>query len=110
MGSSCSATAAVRSPHVATQGPGAAKPVPGFTVHGFRSSFKDFCGERSGAPREIAELCPRARDRQRRGADQDARSDLLDRRRQLMQQWATFLLAPPATGSKVVALRGRRRG
>ena len=82
---------------------------PGFTVHGFRSSFKDFCGERSGAPREIAELCL-AHAIGSAVEQAYARSDLLDRRRQLMQQWATFLLAPPATGSKVVALRGRRRG
>ena len=27
------------------------------TVHGFRSSFRDWCGEETSFPREIAEQC-----------------------------------------------------
>ena len=57
--------------------------------HGFRSSFRDWCGENS-KPREVAEAClghvvgsvtERAY----------ARSDLLNRRRVLLEEWAQYL-------------------
>ena len=46
-------------------------------VHGFRSSFRDWCGE-TGVDREVAEAAY-------------ARSDLLERRRTVMQKWADYL-------------------
>ena len=62
--------------------------VPG-TVHGMRSSFRDWAAERTNAPREIAELClahevGSAVERAYR------RSDLLDKRRDLVDAWARF--------------------
>jgi len=73
------------------------------TVHGFRSSFRDWAEERGGMPREIAELClahevGNAVERAYR------RSDLIDRRRQLMEAWARFSTSAGA-GGKVVELR-----
>jgi len=59
------------------------------TVHGFRSSFRDWAEEKGGLPREVAELClahevGNAVERAYR------RSDLLDKRRTLMERWARF--------------------
>ena len=68
------------------------------TVHGFRSSFRDWCAE-TGKPREIAEAALAHTVGGVEGAY--FRSDLFDRRRRLMDSWAVYL-----TGSdeKVVAL------
>ena len=58
------------------------------TVHGLRSSFRDWCAE-SGQPREIAEAALAHVVGGVEGAY--FRSDLYDRRRKLMQDWAQFL-------------------
>ncbi|MYC65055.1 MAG: tyrosine-type recombinase/integrase [Acidobacteriia bacterium] len=57
--------------------------------HGFRSSFRDWCGE-TGQPREVAEACL-AHAVQSKVEAAYARSDLLKRRRILMQAWADYL-------------------
>ena len=57
--------------------------------HGFRSSFRDWCGE-TGQPREVAEACLAHAVRSKVEAAY-ARSDLLNRRRVLMQAWAEYL-------------------
>ena len=54
----------------------------GFTVHGFRSTFRDWASEAAGAPREVAEACLA----HQVGSEVErayARSDMLERRRQL---------------------------
>ena len=58
------------------------------TVHGFRSSFRDWCGE-TGVPREVAEACLAHAIRNQAEAAY-ARSDLLDRRREVMEAWAEY--------------------
>ena len=73
------------------------------TVHGFRSTFRDWAAERTSVPREIAELClahevGNAVERAYR------RSDLFDKRRELMSQWARFCMSAGSKGS-VVELR-----
>jgi integrase len=81
---------------------------PGLTVHGFRSAFRDWGGERTNAPRELLEiaLAHYQGDATERAY---ARSDLIEKRRRVMQQWATFLATPSApSGSTVVTLRTRR--
>lgn len=59
------------------------------TVHGFRSSFRDWAEERGNMPREVAELClahevGNAVERAYR------RSDLIEKRRTLMERWERF--------------------
>jgi len=73
------------------------------TVHGFRSSFRDWCSERTTFPREIAEisLAHQVGDAVERAY---ARSDILDKRRDLMDQWARFCLSAGSVGD-VVELR-----
>jgi integrase len=64
--------------------------VEGVTVHGFRSTFRDWSSEGANAPREVAELSIS----HRIGSDVErayARSDLLDKRRALMERWSQFV-------------------
>jgi integrase len=71
------------------------------TVHGFRSSFRDWAAERTGFPAEVAEMAlahavsDKVEAAYRRG-------DLFQKRRQLMDTWARFCMAP-ATVGKVVS-------
>lgn len=59
------------------------------TAHGFRSTFRDWCAEATNYPREVAEaalahvLSDKTESAYQRG-------DLLDKRRRLMADWATF--------------------
>ena len=60
------------------------------TPHGFRSSFRDWAAEHTDAPRAVMEaalahVIPDATEAAY------ARSDLFERRRKLMQQWADYL-------------------
>jgi integrase len=59
------------------------------TVHGFRSAFRDWAGERTSFAREVAEeaLAHLVGDRVERAY---RRGDALDKRRSLMDAWATF--------------------
>ena len=64
------------------------------TVHGFRSSFRDWCAE-TGKPRELAEAALAHVVAGVEGAY--FRSDLFERRRRLMADWAHFLSGDDAT-------------
>lgn len=59
------------------------------TVHGFRSSFRDWCGEATAFPREVAEaaLAHLVGDETERAY---RRGDALAKRRELMEAWAAF--------------------
>lgn len=59
------------------------------TVHGLRSSFRDWCSETS-VPREVAEQALAHTVRGVEGAY--ARSDLLDLRRPVMEAWGDYLV------------------
>lgn len=64
--------------------------VEGVTVHGFRSTFRDWASEIANAPREVAEMSLA----HKVGSDVErayARSDLLEKRRILMDQWSQFV-------------------
>lgn len=71
-----------------------------FTVHGFRSSFRDWAGDCTETPREVIEgalahLVGSAVERAYR------RRDALEKRRRLMEAWETFCVTPPS--SNVIA-------
>ena len=60
------------------------------TVHGFRSSFRDWCGDYTNYPRDLAEQCLA------HGADDPVeaayrRGDALERRREIMNEWSKFV-------------------
>jgi integrase len=71
------------------------------TVHGFRSAFRDWCGETTSFPREIAEaaLAHVAGDATERAY---RRGDALQKRRKLMEAWAGF--CEPKACSNVVPM------
>lgn len=60
------------------------------TVHGFRSTFRDWAGETTVHPREVIEaaLAHRVKDKAEAAY---ARGDLFTKRRKLMQDWASFV-------------------
>jgi integrase len=72
--------------------------VEGATVHGLRSTFRDWASEVANAPRELAEMSLS----HKVGSDVErayARSDLLERRRTLMERWSGFV---SNRGAKIV--------
>jgi integrase len=76
------------------------------TAHGFRSSFRDWAAEHTNYPAEVAELALA----HTVGSKVEAayrRGDMLDRRRRLMAEWATYCTtAPePAPSANVTPLR-----
>ena len=62
----------------------------GAVPHGFRSSFRDWAAECSDAPREVCELALAHVNSDRVEAAY-RRTDLFERRRERMEQWAAFL-------------------
>jgi integrase len=72
------------------------------TVHGFRSSFRDWAGNVSNFPREIAETAlahvvgDKAEQAYRRG-------DALEKRRKLMEAWAAYI--EPKASANIVQIR-----
>ena len=64
----------------------------GAVPHGFRSSFRDWAAERTDVPREVCELALAHVNSDRVEAAY-RRSDLFERRRQLMQDWSDYLAA-----------------
>ena len=72
------------------------------TVHGFRSTFRDWAGNETHFPRELAEhalahvIGDKAEQAYRRG-------DALEKRRALMAAWEQY--CEPAEGGKVVSIR-----
>ena len=76
------------------------------TVHGFRSTFRDWASETTGFPHEVCEMAlahtigNKAEAAYRRG-------DLFDKRRKLMEAWAGY--CGRRTGDKVVHLRAEQQ-
>ena len=75
------------------------------TIHGFRSSFSNFCHERTSHSAHTIEISLA----HRVGTETERayrRTDMISKRRQLMEQWSKFCLSPPAKISgDVVPLR-----
>jgi integrase len=60
------------------------------TVHGFRSSFRDWAAEQTDVPREVVEAC--LAHAVGDGAELAyKRTDFLEKRRALMETWAKYL-------------------
>ena len=59
------------------------------TVHGFRSSFRDWAAEETSFPGEVAEAAL-AHAIQNRVEAAYRRTDFFEKRRKLMAQWAKF--------------------
>ena len=73
------------------------------TVHGFRSTFRDWAGDHTRFPREVIEAALA----HTVGSDTERayrRGDALDRRRELLEAWASY--CEPSVAGNVVRLRG----
>jgi integrase len=77
------------------------------TAHGFRSSFRDWCGDEGDVPRELAEaaLAHAIRDTTERAY---RRRTAVELRRAVMEKWSSFILPPKPT--EVVNIEEARRG
>lgn len=77
------------------------------TVHGFRSTFRDWAAETTGYPNHVVEMAlahavgDKVEAAYRRG-------DLFEKRRRLMEEWARYC-ARPAVAGDVVELKVRLR-
>ena len=72
--------------------------------HGFRSTFTDWCAERTAYPAEVREMALA----HAVGNDTEAayrRGDLFEKRRKLMIDWAKFVDTPPAKGGNIVQFK-----
>ncbi len=63
---------------------------PGVTVHGFRSSFREWAAEQTNFPSAVCELALAHVNKDRVEAAYQ-RSDLFDRRRELMETWGRYI-------------------
>jgi integrase len=78
------------------------------TVHGFRSTFRDWAAECTNFPSEVVEMAlahavgNKVEAAYRRG-------DLFEKRRRLMTEWASYCNMPKAATSTIIPLRGRRK-
>jgi integrase len=79
----------------------------GFTVHGMRSTFRDWAAERApNYPREVAEAALAHTNGDKVEAAY-RRSDLFEQRARLMRDWAKYCTGPAAKSGKVTAIRQR---
>lgn len=77
------------------------------TVHGFRSGFRDWSAECTGYAHEVAEMAL-AHTIENKVERAYRRGDLFDKRRRLMDDWATYCATIPAAGDNVTPIRNRQ--
>ena len=72
------------------------------TIHGFRSSFRDWAGNETPSPREVVEtaLAHVIGDKAEQAY---RRSDALEKRRKLMEAWATY--SEPGKHHNIISMR-----
>jgi integrase len=76
------------------------------TPHGFRSSFRDWCAERTAFPREVCEMAlGHAISNEVEAAYR--RGDLFEKRRQLMSEWARYCGEIGTARGEVVSINRR---
>jgi integrase len=74
---------------------------PDVTVHGMRSAFRDWCSEETSFPREVVEMSL-AHAIKNKTEEAYFRSDLLEKRRALMDAWAVYLVGAEVSPLKQV--------
>lgn len=77
-----------------------------YVPHGLRSTFRDWVAECSNYPRELAERAL-AHTIANQAEAAYYRSDVLEKRRAMMQDWAKFVATPYSAPGKVVPLKRR---
>ena len=79
------------------------------TVHGFRSGFRDWAAECTGFAHEVAEMAL-AHTIENKVERAYRRGDLFDKRRRLMDDWATYCASDGTAGATVTPIRGVAAG
>ncbi len=79
------------------------------TVHGFRSGFRDWSAECTSYAHEVAEMAL-AHTIENKVERAYRRGDLFDKRRRLMDDWATYCATIPAAGANVTPIRKAEAG
>jgi integrase len=74
------------------------------TVHGFRSTFRDWAAERTSYAHEVCEMAL-AHTIGNKSEAAYRRGNLFEKRRRLMDDWATYCGTPEATGSNVTPIK-----
>jgi integrase len=74
------------------------------TVHGFRSTFRDWSAECTGYAHEVCEMAL-AHSIGNKAEAAYRRGDLFDKRRRLMADWATYCASEGAAGAKITPIR-----
>lgn len=74
------------------------------TVHGFRSGFRDWSAECTSYAHEVAEMAL-AHSIDNKVERAYRRGDLFEKRRRLMNDWATYCSSIPVTGSMATPIR-----
>jgi integrase len=74
------------------------------TVHGFRSTFRDWSAESTSYPHEVCEMAL-AHTISNKAEAAYRRGDLFEKRRRLMAEWASYCDGDSATGSTVTPIR-----
>jgi integrase len=75
----------------------------GITVHGFRSTFRDWCAESTNYPADVAEMALAHALRDKTEAAY-RRGDLFEKRARLMTDWARYC-SKPAEPAAIVPIR-----
>jgi integrase len=76
----------------------------GATVHGFRSTFRDWAAEQTSYPNELCEIALAHAVSDKTEAAY-RRGDMMEKRRRLMADWATYCEREPAAMDNVVSIR-----
>ncbi|MDP3165239.1 MAG: integrase arm-type DNA-binding domain-containing protein [Hydrogenophaga sp.] len=74
------------------------------TVHGWRSTFRDWAAERTNYPSDMAEMAL-AHTLSNKVEAAYRRGDMLEKRRAMMDEWAKFLTVQGTASARVVPLR-----
>jgi integrase len=78
----------------------------GLTIHGFRSTFRDWCAEETNYPRELAETALAHVNKDKVEAAYQ-RGDMFQKRLVLMQHWADYCTSGMRKKGKVVDIQSR---
>lgn len=77
------------------------------TVHGFRSTFRDWTGEMTAYPHEVAEMAL-AHTISNKAEAAYRRGDLFAKRARMMEDWAAFCALPPQD-AKIVGMKSKQQ-
>jgi integrase len=79
------------------------------TLHGFRSAFRDWAAECTGFEHHVCEMAL-AHEIESKVEAAYRRGDLFEKRRKLMDAWASYCLRPSTPAGKVLDFQNKRAG